>query len=109
MVRIEDFFPKYPSVDDRKFYEDIYKKKEFNELKLEKYEPQIEKLLKHQKFISRFISSNTPYNGLLLYHEMGSGKTCSSVAAAELIKNTPNNFTKAIYIARGQTLINKFI
>ena len=109
MVRIEDFFPEYPQVDDRKFYEDIYKKKEFNQLMLDKYEKKIDKLLKHQQFISRFLSSHTPYTGLLLYHEMGSGKTCSSVAAAELIKNTSDKFVRAIYIARGRTLINKFI
>ena len=112
MIKIEDFFPIYPTIDNEHFYQDIYNKKEFNDQKLEKYEPKPKykgDLLKHQKFVSRFLSSHTPYNGLLLYHEMGSGKTCSAVATAELIHNQDKKFNKAIYIARGETLINKFI
>ena len=112
MIKIEDFFPTYPTIDTDDFYQDIYSKKEFNDQKLEKYEPKPKykgDLLKHQKFVSRFLSSYTPYNGLLLYHEMGSGKTCSAVATAELIHNQDKKFNKAIYIARGETLINKFI
>ena len=30
----------------------------------------------------------TPYRGLLLYHGLGSGKTCSSIAIAEGLKTT---------------------
>ena len=29
----------------------------------------------------------TPYRGLLIYHGLGSGKTCSSIAIAEGIKH----------------------
>ena len=29
----------------------------------------------------------TPYRGLLLYHGLGSGKTCSSIAIAEGMKS----------------------
>lgn len=44
------------------------------------------KLLKHQKFISDFISRNTPYRGCLLYYGLGSGKTLSSINIAEGLK-----------------------
>ena len=37
----------------------------------------------HQKFIKNFLSENTPYNGVLLYHGLGTGKTCSAIGIAE--------------------------
>jgi len=44
-------------------------------------------LLTHQKIVRDYINIFTPYRGLLLYHGLGSGKTCSSIAIAEGIKN----------------------
>ena len=38
---------------------------------------------KHQKFVSDFISENTPYRGLLLYHGLGSGKSGASIMISE--------------------------
>ena len=37
----------------------------------------------NQKFIKTFLSPNTPYNGCLLFHGVGVGKTCSSISVAE--------------------------
>ena len=37
----------------------------------------------HQQFVKTFMSRHTPYNGLLLYHGMGSGKTCSAIGITE--------------------------
>ena len=45
-------------------------------------------LLTHQKIIRDYINLKTPYRGLLLYHGLGAGKTCGSVAIAEGIKTT---------------------
>ena len=44
-------------------------------------------LLIHQKIVRDYINLYTPYRGLLLYHGLGSGKTCSSIAIAEGFKN----------------------
>ena len=44
-------------------------------------------LLTHQKIVRDYMNLNTPYRGLLLYHGLGSGKTCSSIAIAEGLKN----------------------
>ena len=45
-----------------------------------------------QKFVSQFISPNTPYNGILLYHGVGVGKTCSAILAAEaFLQLSPKN------------------
>ena len=45
-------------------------------------------LLTHQKIVRDYINLYSPYRGLLLYHGLGSGKTCSSIAIAEGLKNT---------------------
>ena len=44
------------------------------------------KLLLHQQIVRDYINLYTPYRGLLLYHGLGSGKTCSSIAIAEGMK-----------------------
>ena len=43
-------------------------------------------LLTHQKVVRDYLNIYTPYRGLLLYHGLGSGKTCSSIAIAEGMK-----------------------
>jgi hypothetical protein len=49
-------------------------------------------LLTHQKIVRDYINLYTPYRGLLLYHGLGSGKTCSSIAIAEGLKNSRKVF-----------------
>jgi hypothetical protein len=39
-----------------------------------------------QKFVRDYLSSSSPYRGLLLYHGLGSGKTCTSITVAENLK-----------------------
>jgi hypothetical protein len=41
----------------------------------------------HQEFVKRFISFDTPYNGLLLFHGLGSGKTCSAIGITEALRS----------------------
>ena len=43
-------------------------------------------LLTHQKIVRDYLNLYTPYRGLLLYHGLGSGKTCTSIAIAEGMK-----------------------
>lgn len=40
-------------------------------------------LMPHQKFVRNFLSSMTPYNGVLLFHGLGTGKTCTAISVAE--------------------------
>ena len=44
-------------------------------------------LLTHQKIVRDYLNLHSPYRGLLLYHGLGSGKTCSSIAIAEGLKS----------------------
>lgn len=41
----------------------------------------------HQKIVRDYMNIHSPYRGLLLYHGLGSGKTCTSIAIAEGLKD----------------------
>jgi len=45
-------------------------------------------LLTHQKIVRDYLNLYTPYRGLLLYHGLGSGKSCTSIAIAEGMKDS---------------------
>jgi hypothetical protein len=89
----------YPSLDDPNFIIKIAEKKEFNDTKYDGdiYED-IQKradmlsnaefeLAPHQLFVKNFLSSQTPYNSLLLYHQLGTGKTCSAIGICEEMRS----------------------
>lgn len=107
VLQLEDFLPVYPNVTDKGFYQNLYDKYEFRELKLsEKQEADFSDYLPSQKIVARFLSSYTPYNNLLLYHEMGTGKTCAAVGVAENLRLY--GFRKCVYISKGEGLHNNF-
>jgi hypothetical protein len=82
-----DYYPTVYSTGT--FNENIYNKKEFNIFKSEikdkanKPDSKQFKLSKPQAFVKSFISPETPYNGILLFHEVGVGKTCAALSIAE--------------------------
>jgi hypothetical protein len=45
-------------------------------------------LLTHQAIVRDYMNLYTPYRGLLLYHGLGAGKTCASIAIAEGMKSS---------------------
>lgn len=47
-------------------------------------------LRKYQKFVRDYLQFKSPYRGILLFHGLGSGKTCSAVAIAENLKTHYN-------------------
>ena len=49
-------------------------------------------LLSHQRIVRDYLNIYTPYRGLLLYHGLGSGKTCTSIAIAEGMKSNKQVF-----------------
>lgn len=79
----------YPSVTDDDFYEKINKKyKQYTIPKKRKtYEeicfPKKFELQPQQKFLAEYMSPRTPYKGLLVFHQIGSGKTCTAVRIGE--------------------------
>lgn len=49
-------------------------------------------LLTHQKLVRDYLNLYTPYRGLLLYHNLGTGKSCTSIAIAEGMKSNKRVF-----------------
>jgi len=84
----------YPSLNDPNFIFKIAEKKEFNDNrydgKIYDIKQQAEllanaefELAPQQAFVRNFLSFQTPYNSLLLYHGLGSGKTATSIGVCE--------------------------
>jgi len=49
-------------------------------------------LMAHQRIVRDYLNLYTPYRGLLIYHGLGSGKTCTSIAIAEGMKTNKHVF-----------------
>jgi hypothetical protein len=125
----------YPDLNDPNFAVKLASRKEFNDFKYDGEIKSIEEtsdmlcksqfeLLPHQMFVKNFLSFQTPYNSLLLYHGLGSGKTCSAIGIAEemrgymrqvgirqriIIVASPNvqqNFRMQLFDERGLTESN---
>lgn len=47
--------------------------------------PEGEKYFPYQKFVRDYMRMEAPYRGILVYHGLGSGKTCTSIATAEAL------------------------
>lgn len=81
-MEIIDYLPDYPSIKSSDFVQKLSAKKEFYELR--DNQPRVsDKYFNIQLLIRRFLSNITPYDRLFLFMEVGTGKTCASVAAAE--------------------------
>lgn len=82
----------YPSVTSDEFQSQINKKfKNYKSPKKKKSfkqmcYPQSYELQLPQKFLSKYINPNTIYKGVLVFHQIGSGKTCTSIRIAEAWK-----------------------
>jgi hypothetical protein len=95
----------YPSLNDNTFNAQIATKREFNDTQYEGIKKDVDangqpvivdvetysdilsnapfELQPHQMFVKNFLSMQTPYNSLLLYHGLGTGKTCSAIGVCE--------------------------
>jgi hypothetical protein len=71
------------------FYDSINMKREFSTCKPKAIDlkPPPGEQLPHQRFIARYMSPHTPYDRLLLFHGLGTGKTCLASAVVELARN----------------------
>jgi chemotaxis protein histidine kinase CheA len=112
----------FPRLDDPHFNSKLAAKREFRDLK---YDGDIDKditkkaeracqsdfeLLPHQQFVKNFMSLETPYNSLLLYHELGTGKTCSAIGITEEMRSymKDTNVLKKIMIVASPNVQDNF-
>jgi hypothetical protein len=118
----ETSFSLYPNLNDANFNIKIAEKKEFNDTK---YDGEIHKNIKehadmlakadfelspHQAFVKNFLSFQTPYNSLLLYHGLGSGKTCSAIGVSEEMRDylKQMGISKRIIIVASENVQDNF-
>jgi hypothetical protein len=104
----------YPEPDDSEFNNKIYKKREFQfhripkRKKMETYE-EIQKYREQtckaefkprqqQAILSNLINPETPYNGVLVMHGTGTGKTCSAISIAEQFKDQIKKYNTRIFV-----------
>jgi hypothetical protein len=112
----------YPSLDDPLFNLKISNKKEFSdtaydgtiyvseERATELCEAPVFQLAPHQAFVRNFLSNQTPYNSLLLYHGVGSGKTCAAITISEEYREYMKQMgiDKKIYIIASDTVQSNY-
>ena len=112
----------YPNLNDVNFNIKIAEKKEFNDTKydgslhqnIKEYADMLAKadfeLSPHQMFVKNFLSSQTPYNSLLLYHGLGTGKTLSAIGVCEEMRDYMKQMgiTKRIMIVASENVQDNF-
>ena len=111
----------YPSLNDPEFSAKIAQRREFADTKYDGEIKDIKKqsnelchapfeLMPHQLFVRNFLSFQTPYNSLLLYHGLGSGKTCSAIGIAEEMRGYMKQMgiTKRIIIVASPNVQDNF-
>lgn len=104
----------YPQPEDEEFLTKIYKKREFNYHKIPRREKMTDyneisnyrntickgdfKLREQQNILANFLSPYTPYQGVLVIHGTGTGKTCSAISIAEQFKDQIKRYGTKIYV-----------
>nr|QBK89054.1 MAG: DEAD/SNF2-like helicase [Mimivirus LCMiAC02] len=124
LVKLMNIDHTYPDPIDEDFQKDIYTKREFivnripgrEELKgdkdIKKYRDEVcapskFTLQPHQSFLSNFFNPDTPYDGLLVFHGTGTGKTCAAIAIAEKFKPMIQKYGTKIYVLVSGPLIKE--
>lgn len=116
----EPLIDTYPSIKDPSFNRKLFNKKEFlidkippldNSLTIDELTKKLckFKLSPNQKFLKKYLSENTNYNGLLLYHGTGVGKTCSSISIAEQFMDRLTKLDKKVIILLNPSIKANFM
>jgi len=98
-----DYHP-YPSINNPNFIYELSKKAEFYHHKMLLNQSDLEKkceqkkfqLGNHQQFLKSFINEETPYKGLLIFHGVGVGKTCSAISISNSFRDVYKRKKKKI-------------
>lgn len=107
----------YSKIDDENFEMNTCNKKEFkkyvypnnyNSDYLENIIPNYLTLSPHQQFLVNYIHPKTPYKGILIYHETGTGKTCTAISIAENFKKDLKKKNKKIQVLCSDTVKKEF-
>ena len=108
----EDHFYNYPDIYESDIADKLYQKEEFNRHIIPKESGNIKdkcdseyfELAPHQLFLKNLISPNTNYYGLLIFHGVGVGKSCSGVSIAENFRDIYGKEENKIIILASQNI-----
>jgi superfamily II DNA or RNA helicase len=78
----------YPEIDDEFFYDKLNNKMEFYENRIDNVKTGLF-LEPNQNYVGNYLSSDTIYNSLLLYHSTGVGKSISAINIISQNKDKP--------------------
>jgi len=121
-IELENFISSYPYIENgsepteyypylNKYEKDNFDKLEFFEdiLPIKEEKPDQKGIpLKHQELLARFMSPKTLNDEMLLFHQVGTGKTCTAINIAELAMSMNPNL-KVIVLVKGETIAKNFI
>ena len=108
----EDHFYTYPDSYENDISHQLYQKEEFNRYIIPKESGNIKdkcdseyfELAPHQLFLKNLISPNTNYYGLLIFHGVGVGKSCSGISIAENFRDIYGKEENKIIILASQNI-----
>ena len=112
--------PKVWELNNRKtFYNWLHKQyNKYDSANNQEITDETVKLFRVQKLLRDYMQDSSPYRGILLYHGLGSGKTCSAIAIASALEgkeevifmsnaSLETNFIKAIRVDCGPDYMRK--
>ena len=112
----------YPEFTNTEFYKKLFIKKEFhkyydgnNSVENNSVEHISDRtkldfeLQPQQSLLKKYISMNTPYNSVLVFHGTGVGKTCTAINIAENFKRKLHKSNKKILVILPRSIRSNFI
>ena len=111
LVTTNPYFHPYPGSYTKDFQKQIYQKQEFNANQLLLDTTGISdncnsdfSIKPHQSFLKNYITKESPYRGLLIYHGVGVGKTCSGITIAENFRDQYSRKQRRILILSSKNI-----
>ena len=108
----KDHFYNYPDIYENDIPDKLYQKEELNRYIIgkeigdikDKCDSDYFELAPHQLFLKNLISPNTNYYGLLIFHGVGVGKSCSGISIAENFRDIYGKEENKIIILASQNI-----
>ena len=91
----------FPDAKDELFQFSIARRLEFRNLENSDF------LYAHQEFVRRFMSPYTPYKSIILFHDLGSGKSIACIATA--VDHYMHDKKECIIVTKGQSGADSFM
>ena len=108
----KDHFVYYPDIYEDNISDKLYNKEEFKRHIIpdetgtikDKCDSKFYELAPHQLFLKNLISPNTHYYGLLIFHGVGVGKSCSGISIAENFRDIYGGIENKIIILASKNI-----